>query len=110
MKIEEDGKYKLILSMVPDLLTGRKIAQALVERRLAACVNLVNGVESTYRWKGEVQESAEVMLVIKTTAVIQDQVLEALRELHPYEVPEGVVVPVAGGLEKYLAWIDASVG
>jgi periplasmic divalent cation tolerance protein len=86
-----------------------KIGRALVEQRLAACVNLVGPVESVYRWKGEVECAQEWLMVVKTTAAASEQVRAAIRELHSYELPECVMLPIEGGSEEYLAWIGESV-
>jgi len=87
-----------------------EIARTLVEERLAACVNIVPGVRSIYRWKGEVCDDAEVLCVIKTRQDRVDALRDRLPALHPYEVPELVVLEVASGHAPYLAWIDAQVG
>ena len=88
---------------------AERIARALVERRLAACVNVVPGVVSIYRWKGAVEKDEERLLVIKTRAERLEALREALVELHPYEVPELVALPVEAGHAPYLAWLDESV-
>jgi periplasmic divalent cation tolerance protein len=87
-----------------------KIARALVDSRLAACVNVVSGVRSTYRWKGAVEDAAEWLLLIKTTRSLFVPLQESIRALHSYEVPEIVALPVVDGLEAYLSWIADSVG
>ena len=84
---------------------ARSLARALVERRVAACVNLVPGVRSVYRWKGRVEEARETLLVAKTTAGRLPALLAAVRELHPYEVPEAIALPVDGGLAGSLDWV-----
>ncbi|MBB3345428.1 divalent-cation tolerance protein CutA [Luteimonas sp. RC10] len=94
------------LNTCPDNATAQHIARALVEARLAACVNLVPGVTSIYRWQGQVQSDAEVLLVIKTTADRLEALTERLRALHPYDTPALVALPVAGGLTDYLRWVD----
>ena len=88
---------------------AERIARALVERRLAACVNVVPGATSIYRWKGEVCRDEEHLLVIKTRADRLEALREALVGLHPYEVPELVALPIAAGHAPYLAWLDESV-
>ncbi len=89
---------------------GGRIARTLVERRLAACVNLIPGVRSVYRWEGAIEEAVESLLVIKTD---RDR-LEALRagvvEVHPYDVPEVIALPVVAGHEPYLAWVKRMSG
>ena len=95
----------LCLSTCPDAETAARIARALVPERLAACVNRLPGVTSTYRWQGEIHEDAEVLLVIKTTRERFDALRDRLAELHPYEVPELVAFEIADGLPAYLAWL-----
>ena len=85
------------------------IARALVERRLAACVNVVPGVNSTYRWQGAVRTDAEFLLVVKTRRDRFLAVRDAIRELHSYETPEIVMLDIGDGDAAYLAWIDASL-
>lgn len=88
---------------------GERIARSLVERRLAACVNVVPGVVSVYRWKGEVCRDEESLLVVKTRGEKIEALREALVSLHPYELPELVALPVESGHGPYLAWLDESV-
>jgi periplasmic divalent cation tolerance protein len=80
-------------------------AATLVEERLAACVNLLPEMESTYRWKNAVEQERERQMVIKTTRLRVDALLARLKQLHPYDVPEALVIPVVGGSEAYLAWV-----
>ena len=100
----------VVFCTCPDEASAARIAHALVEERLAACVNRVPGLRSTYRWKDAVHEDSEVLLVIKTG---EDR-FEALRErvvaLHPHELPELIAVKVAAGLAPYLRWIECEVG
>jgi periplasmic divalent cation tolerance protein len=88
---------------------AHKIARALVERQLAACVNIVPQVESVYRWEGEVEQAEEWLLLIKTTAAAFVRVREAIKELHSYELPECVCLAVEDGSAEYLAWLGESV-
>ena len=97
------------LSTVGSAEDADRLARALVERRLAACVNVVPGVVSHYRWKGELQRDEERLLVIKTRAERIEALREALRELHPYELPELVAFEITAGSEEYLTWLDAGV-
>ena len=99
----------ICLSTCPDAGTARTLAETLVTEALAACVNQLPGVVSTYRWQGRVQAEPEVLLVIKTTSGRLDALRERLVRLHPYEVPELVVLPVDGGHAPYLDWVRASV-
>jgi periplasmic divalent cation tolerance protein len=85
------------------------IAQALVERHLAACVNVVPGVVSTYRWKGQVETEPEWLLVVKTRVDRFEEVRLAIRELHSYELPEIVMIEMRDADPAYLAWIDESL-
>jgi periplasmic divalent cation tolerance protein len=85
------------------------LARVLVERRLAACVNAIGRVSSTYRWKGEVQRDQETLLIIKTTAPRLAAVEKAIREQSKYELPEVIALPIHGGSADYLAWVRESV-
>lgn len=82
-----------------------KVARGLVERKLAACVNVVPGVRSIYRWQGEVKEDQELLLVVKTREPLLAAVAEAVKSLHSYTVPETIALPVVGGAAPYLAWV-----
>lgn len=100
---------RLVLTTVSSLEEGQTIAHELVERRLAACVNIVPQIQSVYRWQGETEEAQECLLVIKTTEAVLDRVREALEQLHSYEVPECIALTVDDGSRAYLQWIDDSV-
>ncbi|WP_166212398.1 divalent-cation tolerance protein CutA [Cognatiluteimonas telluris] len=97
------------LCTCPDAAAARRIADALVDERLAACVNVLPGLRSVYRWQGGIQCDDEVLLLIKTTRDRVDALGARLTALHPYELPELVAVEVAGGLAAYLSWIEESV-
>jgi periplasmic divalent cation tolerance protein len=89
---------------------ARRVARALVERRLAACVNILGTpVQSIYRWKGKVESAEESLLVIKTSRQRFESLQDAVRELHSYEVPEIIALPVVKGSRDYLAWISSSL-
>ena len=95
----------LVLTNCPDEETADRIATSLVENRLAACVNALAPVESTYRWQGAVEQAIEVPLLIKCTRDRYPALEEAIRQLHPYTVPEIVAIPVVAGLAPYLRWV-----
>ena len=98
---------RIALATAPDAEVAARIARALVEERLVACANLVGSVRSIYRWQGRVEDADEVMLVLKTRADRVGALAERLRALHPYDLPELVVLPVEGGLAPYLDWVRA---
>ncbi len=100
---------RVAISTAPDTDTGARIAQALVEERLAACVSLVPGVRSIYRWQGAIEDDQEVLLVIKTHVERFAALAERLCALHPYEVPELLALPVDAGLAPYLQWVTGEV-
>ena len=83
-----------------------RVARALVEQRLAACVNIVPGARSIYHWKGQIEDATEWMLIIKSRRGLMDQLRATIGEIHTYEVPELLAVPVVDGSESYLAWLD----
>jgi len=97
----------LVLTSLPDRGAARDLARALVEARLAACVQVGTPVESLYHWQGKLETASEVALAIKTTADAWPRLCAAIRERHPYELPEIVAVPIIDGLPDYLDWIDA---
>lgn len=99
----------VVLSTVARAEDAERLASALVERKLAACVNVVPGVLSIYRWKGEVERETERLLVIKTTSDRLAELQQVLVALHPYQVPEVLALPVGSGHEAYLAWLGESV-
>jgi periplasmic divalent cation tolerance protein len=100
---------RIVLSTAGSDEEARKIAQALVERRLAVCVNIVGPVHSVYRWKGAVENAPEHLLLIKTTEAAFPRVRDAIRELHSYELPECLMLSIEAGSENYLKWIGESV-
>ncbi len=100
---------KIVLTTSGSREEAEKIAQALLERRLAACINILGPIHSVYRWQGRVETAAEYLLLIKTTAAMFDSVARAIRELHSYELPECIQVGIEAGSEAYLKWIEESV-
>ena len=85
-----------------------RLARTLVERRLVACVNVLPGVRSLYRWEGRVADDREVLLIMKTRTERYEALSAAIEELHPYDVPELISVPLHGGSAGYLSWVDAA--
>jgi periplasmic divalent cation tolerance protein len=85
---------------------ARKIARALVEQRLAACAQIVPGVESVYRWQGQVETANEVLLLVKTRGAYWERLVALVSELHAYEIPEILAVPIVRGLAAYCDWLD----
>lgn len=99
----------LVLTTAGSKAEARKIGRELVERLLAACVNLVPQVGSIYRWEGEIEEAEEWLLIVKTTRAAFDEVRDAILELHSYEAPECISVAIDDGSVAYLSWIGQSV-
>ena len=109
MPVEAAGVL-LVFSNLPDEAAAQKLARHLVETKLAACVNVLSPCVSTYRWHGAVEEAREVPVIIKTTAAGYPALEAAIRNSHPYELPEIVAVPLAHGLPAYLDWVTAETG
>lgn len=102
-------KVLIVVCNVPDAALATQMATVLVEAQLAACVNILAPCQSVYRWQGQTESASEIPLLIKTTSA-QYAALEAkIQELHPYEVPEIVALPVETGLPAYLGWVASSV-
>lgn len=100
----------VVVCNAPDEAVAGRIAAALVERRLAACVNILPAVQSVYRWQGKLETASESPLLIKTVAARYPEVEALIRELHGYEVPEIIALPVSAGLPAYLDWVAAESG
>jgi len=98
----------VILSTVPDAEKAAEIARALVEDHLVACVNIVPGLRSIFRWEGKLADDAEVLCIIKTARDRFDQVAARIKSLHPYSVPEVIALSVVKGFEPYLEWVRKS--
>jgi periplasmic divalent cation tolerance protein len=98
-----------VLCTCPEGAPAARLAETLVEERLAACVNRLAGVVSNFRWEGRVQQDTETLLIIKTTRAGLGALTARIRELHPYELPEVLAVPVVGGHGPYLEWLEAGV-
>jgi periplasmic divalent cation tolerance protein len=102
--------FVIVLTTLPPEVDAERFASQLVEGRLAACVNVLPAMTSVYRWKGAVETAGERQLVIKTAAERLPDLEARIRELHPYDVPEFVVVPILDGSRDYLSWLADSAG
>jgi periplasmic divalent cation tolerance protein len=102
--------FLVVLVTAPDLKTARKLGKLAVEKRVAACANLIPQLESHYWWQGKIVRSAEVLIVLKTTARRWRALEELIRSNHPYDTPEIIALPLSQGYNRYLEWISASVG
>jgi len=102
-------EYRLAITTCPDMDVADTIAAALVEEGLAACVNILPGARSVYEWQGKLEKEQELVLLIKSTGNRLAALEARLLELHPYELPELIVVPVIGGLAPYLSWIETQL-
>jgi periplasmic divalent cation tolerance protein len=100
---------RIVLTTCGSLEEARAIATAFIERRLAACINIVPQVESVYRWQGKVETTTEWLLVIKTTAGMFERLRDTLHELHSYETPECIAIGIEDGSAAYLEWIGESM-
>jgi periplasmic divalent cation tolerance protein len=101
----EDGAVVVLLATFPDDAVADRIARILVEEARVACVNVLPPVRSIYRWQGKVETASEVLVMMKTRRSNVDDVAARLKELHPYEVPELIALPVVAGLPAYLQWV-----
>ncbi|MBN1687560.1 MAG: divalent-cation tolerance protein CutA [Candidatus Omnitrophica bacterium] len=96
----------VVFSTAPSLSVARQIVRALVQERLAACVNIIPSVESHYRWKGKITKDREVLMVMKTRKGLFTRLEKRLKHLHPYEVPEILALPAVKGSRSYLSWMN----
>jgi periplasmic divalent cation tolerance protein len=101
---------QLVLTMLPNADKAVEVARTLVEERLAACCNLIPAVRSIYRWEGKLQDENEVLLLLKTKSEQLERLKARILELHPYEVPEVLAVPVEAGYSGYLEWLAKELG
>lgn len=108
--VDAASPFVIVLTTFPADGDAEMVARTLVEERLVACVNILPVMDSVYRWEGNIDQSRERQVVMKTAQDRVDELTRRLEELHPFEVPELLVVPVSGGGDRYLAWIRESVG
>jgi len=107
--MKKAAQFSIVLVTAPDKRAARRLAQAAVEERLAACANLVPGLESHYWWQGKTERSAEVLIIFKTTRRRLAALEKLILQKHPYDTPEFVVLPVSAGTGRYLDWLAGSV-
>lgn len=99
----------MVMTTAATTAAANQLAQQLVEAELAACVQIISPITSVYRWQGKVETSAEALLLIKTTPAAYDDLEEAIKELHSYQTPEVIALPVTAGSVDYLTWVQTSV-
>jgi periplasmic divalent cation tolerance protein len=109
VKLSSNLEFVCVLTACANAEQARSIADALVNEHLAACVNVLPGVESVYRWQGEVERATETLLLIKTTAQRFEDVRDRIQSLHSYDTPEIICLPIQQGLETYLSWVRDNV-
>ena len=105
-----ESEYVVVLTTLDNAAEARRLVRRLVDQRLIACGTVLSGATSVYRWRGDVTEENEVVVLMKTVRSRWEALREAVVEHHPYEVPELLALPVGAGLERYLAWVSAEVG
>ena len=98
----------VIFITAPSTDEAETIGRTLVEEKLAACANIVPGVNSIYRWKGKIESSKEALMIVKSRSSLLDRIIARVKELHSYSVPEIIAMPIAGGSSDYLNWIEES--
>lgn len=105
-----DSQPLVVYCTCPDQATAERIAETVVGERLAACVNLIPGLLSIYRWEGQIQRDSELLLMIKTRDAIYHLLEARIRELHPYQTPEIIALPIQSGAAAYLDWLADNTG
>jgi periplasmic divalent cation tolerance protein len=101
--------YIMVFCTCPDENSAKAIASQLIQAKIAACVNLIPGVQSIYCWQGKIEQATEVQLLIKTKTRCFEQINQLIRSIHPYDTPEILATPIVDGDNQYLAWIDSTV-
>ena len=102
----ERSRYIQIITTTEKKEDAERIAETLVEQRLAACVQIIGPISSVYRWKGRIERTGEYLCLIKSRNDLYERIEKAIKEIHPYEVPEIIVVPITKTSSDYLAWLD----
>lgn len=108
--MQTSRSHVVVLVTAPDLNVARRLAQSSLRARLVACANLIPRIESHYWWQGKLEKGAEVLIVFKTTRARLAEFEKHILAEHPYDTPEFVVLPLAGGAKKYVEWVTESVG
>ena len=108
--MDQKSDHIVVLIMTSSASEAQAIGRALVEGRLAACVNVTSGLRSLFRWQGKIEEQEEALMVVKSRSELLPSIIEAVKRLHSYTVPEVIALPIVAGSSDYLAWIDESVG
>ena len=103
-----NDNYIIVFNTCNSADLASSMAESLVSNKLAACVNIINNVESVYQWQGKIEHDKEILLIIKTRQSLFSQVEKAIQELHDYELPEIIAVPIEAGQQKYLNWIQSA--
>jgi periplasmic divalent cation tolerance protein len=104
-----ESQYVVMLITAPSEEVAHKISRLLLEKKKAACVNIVPGIHSSFWWQGEIETAAELLLIVKTKALLVADVIGLVKEVHPDKVPEIISLPITGGNPDYLKWIDESI-
>ncbi len=104
------GAHVVVLVTVSSRDEGIRIARELLNKKLAACINIVDNVHSIFLWEGKIDEAKEALLIVKTRLDKMNEVISCIKSLHSYQVPEIIAIPIVYGFERYLRWIDESLG
>ncbi len=104
-----ETKMVMIVSAFPSKEAARKSALEMIENKIASCIQITSPVLSIYEWQGKICEEDEVLVFVKTSCSLQDKVVQFIKDSHPYEVPEIITLPVVGGFEKYIQWVDKNI-
>jgi len=100
-----DDKFIMVITTIDDIDKGRRIAKLIIDKKLSACVNIVGPIQSTFVWRGKVEDSKEWLILIKTRKVLYKKLEELIIKIHPYVIPEIIYFEIDGGFDKYLNWI-----
>ncbi|MBI5407197.1 MAG: divalent-cation tolerance protein CutA [Nitrospirae bacterium] len=106
--MDRDREFIVVLITSSSAEEGEKIATSLVDHHLVACVNMVPSVKSLFFWEGKTAQESEVLLIAKSRRPLLDKIVEQVKKIHSYKVPEIIALPVIGGSEEYLKWVEAS--